>query len=360
MNDPSRRDITRRTFTHLAGLCREVAGPSSGILAPAVYCEKTDGGALSFPPASQSGYEGVACVDDAARLLVLLLTADPSQLNGIDPVRRRRIINGLVGFILHMQTPEGHFYNFILDWTGTPNTHGSTSEAGGVWWAARALRGLAWASRFDASRILADAFHQGVAALTLTDSWAEESMLMWAALDFEALHGTSCGLNPQPWVEKLIADAKDAPFPDSCLMEGEPHLWGRTQELVVARAARRSRDERGLDLARESCHEFLKPLATSGFRTRRITLPYEVSSVCRNLRTVARITADAELASAADSAALWFWGVNRVGQPMIDSVSGRASDGLDDMQPSQNSGAESNIEALFTTSVPAVADLMDS
>lgn len=89
-----------------------------------------------------------------------------------------------------------------------------------------------------------------------------------------------------------------------------------------------------------------------------VTLPYEVSSVVRNLRTVAAITGDRELLSAATQASEWFWGTNRGGVPMIDTASGRASDGLDDRRPSRNSGAEANIEALFTISSPAPADLV--
>jgi hypothetical protein len=96
----------------------------------------------------------------------------------------------------------------------------------------------------------------------------------------------------------------------------------------------------------------------SGFRDRTVTLPYEVISVVRNLRTVAAITGDRELLAAAAQAAAWFWGANRGDAPMIDTVSGRASDGLDDRRPSQNSGAEANIEALFTISSPAPADLI--
>jgi hypothetical protein len=194
--------------------------------------------------------------------------------------------------------------------------------------------------------------------VTLHNRWAEESTLMWAGLDFEALQKSSCGLAAHEWTDQLIANAGDGPLPDSPAQRGTPHLWGRTQELVVARVASLRGDQRGLDRARQSCHDFLKPLAADGFRSRETTLPYEVSSVFRCLRTVATITFDAELAAAAERAVAWFWGFNRVGRPIFDPLTGRASDGLDGSVLSRNSGAESNIEALFCALNPPTSDLI--
>ena len=354
-----RSAITRRTIAHLVALCRPVGDVADGLIAPATYCHPTDSGNLVLIPAEQTGYEGVACVDDAARLLVLLLTADPAQLRVIGPVRRRQsIVDALLAFVLKMQIDGDRFVNFILDWTGSVNADGPTSEAGGTWWTARALRALAWASKLVPSPAAKRSFLAALPGLTFRDRWDEESVLMWAGLDFDALHDVRCRLGATPWVERLVAGTGDLPFRDGPLERGVPHLWGRAQELVVARVAQRSRNPLWLSLARESCHEFLRPVAVSGFRDRTVTLPYEVSSVVRNLRTVAAITGDRELRAAAVQAAAWFWGANRGDAPMIDTVSGRASDGLDDRRPSQNSGAEANIEALFTISSPAPADLI--
>lgn len=341
--------VTQRTVAHLVGLCRPVGNVGEGLIAPAVYCHPTPSGNRVLVPAEQNGYEGVACVDDAARLLVLLLTADPRQLRAVGAIRRRQsIITGLLMFVLKMQIEGERFANFILDWTGAVNADGPTSVGSEWWWTARALRALAWASRLGQSATAKRSFLAAVPGLSFGDRWDEESHLIWACLDFDALHDTRSGRTATQWVERLVAETGDLPFRDGPHENGVPHLWGRSQELVVARVGQRIRNPEWLGLARESCHEFLRPLAVSGFRGRTVTLPYEVSSVVRNLRTVAAITGDRELLAAALQGSAWFWGANRGEVPMIDTASGRTSDGLDDRRPSQNSGAEANIEALFT------------
>jgi hypothetical protein len=356
---PDRTAITERTVAHLVGLCQTVGDVAEGVIAPAVYCHQTAGGDSVLVPAEQNGYEGVACLDDAARLLVLLLTADPVHLRVIGTVRRRQsIIASLLAFVLKMQVEGDRFANFILDWTGSVNADGPTSEAGGNWWTARALRALAWASKFGHSPTAKRSFLAALPRLSFGDRWDEESHLIWACLDFDALHDVRCALSATPWVERLVAETDDLPFGDGPLAKGVPHLWGRSQELVVARVAQRIRNREWLSLAQESCHEFLRPLAVSGFRGQTVTLPYEVSSVVRNLRTVAAITGDRELFAAAAQASGWFWGANRGDVLMIDTASGRAFDGLDDRRPSQNSGAEANIEALFTIASQAPTNLI--
>lgn len=98
------------------------AGPSA--CAIAVYAEPVapDG---NMPPVAHSardrGFEGVACVDDAARAVVPY-----SAL-----WRRRRLASAraaeasLLRFLAHMQDEDGRFGNFVLDW---PTRHVPTIE----------------------------------------------------------------------------------------------------------------------------------------------------------------------------------------------------------------------------------------
>ena len=86
-----------------------------------------------------SGYEGVACVDDAARALDLYCALwEATRLPWL-----RRWCDGLLDFILAMQGADGRWLNFILDWEGTPNLAGRTSMAGGDFWQSRAVLALA-------------------------------------------------------------------------------------------------------------------------------------------------------------------------------------------------------------------------
>src|SRR2546428_1651860 len=106
---------------------------------------------LEFITAQESGFEGIACVDDAARAALLalhthaLLAAQPQEQE------RAAVALGLaqdwLRFVTYMQEPDGRFINFIADAAGTKNRYGRTSYAGGRWWTARAMWALATAWR---------------------------------------------------------------------------------------------------------------------------------------------------------------------------------------------------------------------
>src|SRR5207244_12608633 len=94
-------------------------------------------GNLSLEPRSarEQGVEGVACVDDAARAIVLYCEIwRQSRL----PFARAAA-SSLLRFVAYMQDDDGRFGNFIFDWNGRRNRAGDTSRAGGPAWQARAL-----------------------------------------------------------------------------------------------------------------------------------------------------------------------------------------------------------------------------
>src|SRR5207342_3701110 len=96
------------------------AGPEA--LAVAVYADAT-GAPVA---AKESGHEGVACVDDAARLLDVLCDVwARTRLTWAE-----RWARGLLAFVLWMQEPDGRWINFVVDWDGERNTSGITSETG--------------------------------------------------------------------------------------------------------------------------------------------------------------------------------------------------------------------------------------
>ena len=110
----------------LERLSRPVAAAGRDAFAIAVYADAAD---RTFP-AADLGYEGVACVDDAARAVVLFL--DLWEATHLPPLRSRA--EGLVDFLLYMQQDDGLFVNFIWDWDGRRNTTGPTSYPGGGFW----------------------------------------------------------------------------------------------------------------------------------------------------------------------------------------------------------------------------------
>ncbi|HUQ42540.1 MAG TPA: hypothetical protein VM052_08565, partial [Candidatus Limnocylindrales bacterium] len=103
----------------LERLTRPVDGAGPRASAIAVYADATD---RAFP-AADLGYEGVACVDDAARAIVLML--DLWESTHLAQVRAWAA--ALLDFVVYMQEPDGRFVNFIWDWEGRRNDRGPTS-----------------------------------------------------------------------------------------------------------------------------------------------------------------------------------------------------------------------------------------
>src|SRR5712692_6398587 len=122
----------------LARLTAPVAAGGDHAIAIAVYADACD----LVIPAADLGYEGVACVDDAARGLMLF--CDLWERTGLP--RFRAWSEGLLDFLLYMQAEDGRFINFITDWSGRRNEHGPTSFAGGGFWQARGVRAFAKAA----------------------------------------------------------------------------------------------------------------------------------------------------------------------------------------------------------------------
>jgi hypothetical protein len=106
----------------LAALTQRVPAAGSRALAVAVYSGST-GERLE---ARESGVEGVACVDDAARACTLLFRLWAATGNNA----LKRWAEGLLDFLLWMHSDAGRWHNFIYDWQGARNTDGPTSDAG--------------------------------------------------------------------------------------------------------------------------------------------------------------------------------------------------------------------------------------
>lgn len=325
----------------LARLTRPL--PAAGPAACALAVYEVVG---TLTPARESGEEGVACVDDAARGLALY--CDLWAATGREDHRRRAI--SYLEFVLWMQRPDGRFLNFILDWDGRRNVDGETSVAGGAFWQARGLRGLAkaWAVLDDARA--GKAFARALACIDRSAAVPPDvrSVHIGALLDT-----IRAGREPQlrelveRWCDE-IASKRNA----DVLLDGETHeihLWGHAQETVLAQAA--AVLDRGdlLEIARRSAEAVFVPPITSGFDLP-LVQPYGVACAVHAMDALAGATGDARYAHLAGDARSWFDGRNPAGKPVYDRVAGRVADGIDQGLVSQNSGAESNVvaaEALF-------------
>jgi hypothetical protein len=335
----------------LSRLTRPVPAAGPGALAVAVY-----GDAVDRPVrANESGFEGVACVDDAARLLDVLCDVwTRTQAPWV--VRWAR---GLLEFVLWMQEPDGRWINFVYDWDGARNTSGITSATGENFWHARALVALshAWLTFGDAS--VEEALHRGL----------ERAAARTPPPDVRALHVRTAyllmasGYARSPfvddvgrWCDELLACRTDGVLMNSPYETGTPHLWAHIHEGVLAESAVLLERPELLEAAVASAEKLIVPVVEVAFDRPGVS-PYDVASCVYGLDRLFGATGDTHWAALAADARAWFDGRNTAGTPVYDRERGRVADGIDDGRVSDNSGAEANIvaaEALFDDAVAAI------
>ena len=230
----------------LARLTRPIPSAGPGALAVAVYADGSD----ETVAARESGFEGVACVDDAARLLGLLCRVwDREPSPQVEAWAR-----GVLEFVLWMQEPDGRWVNFVYDWDGSRNHRGLTSSVGQNFWHARALCALARA-RF--------AFGDERAELAL-ERGLEHLVTVEAPSDVRALHLEVClllidragrsDLEPvvRRWAHEIAACERDGILMNNPDERDAPHLWAHVQEGVLADAGTRLGEPALVDAARRS------------------------------------------------------------------------------------------------------------
>ena len=322
----------------LARLTRPIPSAGPGALAVAVYADGSD----ETVAARESGFEGVACVDDAARLLGLLCRVwDREPSPQIEAWAR-----GVLEFVLWMQEPDGRWVNFVYDWDGSRNHHGLTSSVGQNFWHARALCALARA-RF--------AFGDDRAELAL-ERGLEHLVSVEAPSDVRALHIEVClllidragrsDLEPvvRRWAHEIAACERGGILMNNPDERDAPHLWAHVQEGVLADAGTRLGEPALVDAARRSATSLLEPIVHGGFDRLSVT-PYDVTSTVFSLDRLAAATGEERWTGFARDARAWFEGRNTAGAPVYDRARGRVADGIDEGRISENSGAEANIEA---------------
>ncbi len=288
--------------------------------------------------AAESGFEGVACVDDTARLLgVVCEIYDRTRLPWVE-----RWARGLLDFVLWMQEPDGRWLNFVHDWEGDKNRDGITSRTGQNFWQARALLGVGDAARVLGDERAAAAFARGFAVVR------DEP----APPDIRSLHVVAELARPEPdralvrrWADEIASTRDGDMLMNSSLERGRPHLWAHIQEGVLARCAGALGDVALLAIAGASAEAVLVPPVGAAFGAQTSSSPYDVASCVWSLERLAEATDDARWTGLAADALAWFDGRNAAGQPVYDRARGRVGDGVDEDRVSENSGAEANIVA---------------
>jgi hypothetical protein len=376
-------------LAHLQALTWRFRADGRPVWAIAPYAEPVvgTGGAISYRPrrAAESGDEGWACVDDAARATLLALgiasvrardlgappRASPARLlvsTAREPLLWAR---RWLSFVRYMQLPNGRFANFVLDAMGTRNLAGPTSVPGGVWWTGRALWALARFHRLTGSRWALDAWLR-CPLPDLGDAGKTLGLFTLAACELLQAHPTILPsatakrlaheqqrLRPLvlQWCEAIVASGPDY-FRDFPVEDALP-LWGYHQLHAVATAARLLDRADWVEPCAATVRNLVAPvIAARGLyrwdpmngSTKAGLCVYCLSPLVQGLAEAFRLTGDTSYRRLAREAIAWVYGRNDARSQLYDPTTGRCSDGLDGPDatiPSHNYGAESSVEAGF-------------
>ena len=302
----------------------------------AVYADAAD---RTFP-AAERGFEGVACVDDASRALILL--TDVWAATRLPRMREWAL--GLLDFLLYMQLDDGRFVNFISDWSGRRNEAGVTSFPGGNFWHARGVRALARATVTLGEDRARAGLERGIEHIRAARDVPADIRSIHVLMAGELLRaGEFPELRTELpiWCDQMAACRREGVLfdnPDQL----EPHLWGHQQEGVLADAGQLLGRDDLIAIARQSALTYLAPRIDSGFDERTVQ-PYGVASAIYSIERLRDVTGEPRFDELWRMARGWFDGRNPARLAVYDREEGRVYDGIDEGVLNLHSGAESNV-----------------
>ncbi len=301
---------------------------------------------LKFIRAAESGPEGIACVDDAARAVLLALEVYqtwhvPATL---------RLAEGWLEFIAYMQEPDGRFTNFILDRAGRKNRRGRTSYPGGQWWAARAAWALAAGWRLTGQErylhLLQRTRLASTPDLKVTAVQALALLDLYMSQPTDALRHRITAL-----CDRIVAAGQGGYLRDR---KGRDEIkpWGYHQLQALARSGHLLSRLDYLVACERTVAQLIEPLIARKFAPavpwqRAPQCVYDISTIMLGLEELFYATHKQRYRTLALACADWLYGHNPSGTALYDPRTGSCSDGITDGRASVHCGAESAIEAGF-------------
>lgn len=311
-----------------------------------VYSEPDTGGQYRFVVAADTGFEGIACLDDTARAALLGLAV-------YERSRSRRALTlatRWLSFVDYMQYPDGSFANFIRNASGTRNASGPTSHRGGQFWSVRALWALARAYRLTGKRSYLESYERCRLEPTMDGKINAVRALAEMEL-FQMERSDERRVQIMEYIGRILALAdpyfRDNPDTDAV------SLWGYHQLHAVASAARLLDEPALLVPCRRSIQNLVEPDVRARFwhsypdRRKDGVCAYSVAPIVQGLAAMYRATNAERYRKLALDGAAWFYGRNDARTAMYDPTTGRCRDGITDGVASRNYGAESSVEAGF-------------
>ena len=337
--------------------------------------------------------EGYACVDDAARGIVLLSAALDAQDDSV----RQHQLELLTRFVLAMQNSNGYFNNFIQT-DGTINTGYRTSVAELDWWSLRALWGLEaayvrlppnseLAHRVSAStaRLVANLKRDLPVGAAVFSNRGRRAVPDWLPSGSGADQAAVAIMGLLPYYARthdeqarsLIAamadgieamqagDAYHFPYGAHLSWRNTWHSWGSDQAYALLLAGRQlHRAEYTRSGLAEVAH-FYPYLLDHGYLAEMVVgktgrrysalkaarypqIAYGIRPMVFAADEAWRITGEARYRTMARRFASWLTGNNVAHRAVYDAATGRVSDGIEDrLKINPNSGAESTLEGLM-------------
>ena len=358
-------------YDHLRHLGLDATVAGKPVRAIALYADAPDYRPTGSP--ERDGFEGIACVDDAARAAVVYLRAYEETRDS--SVRAEAL--GLLRFVAAMEQGNGEFVNFI-DPQGRLNRNAPSSRESMSYWAARGIWALS-----EGVRVLGRESPDPVQELRPVLARAEARMAREvnagrligesATATSEALLGLLAMQRAEPTPARAAVALRTAQLL-AALSAGSPttapwgahidspnvvwHAWGARTTAALANAAivlerpellvaaRREAD--GLWSRFLLAGQFAGEVAPNGTVKWFPQIAYGISPIVEGYLAIAEATNDRRYSVLAGLAGAWLLGANPAGTTMYDEQTGRTFDGIDSPEKvNRNSGAESTIESLL-------------
>jgi hypothetical protein len=386
-----KNEINRTTLinlSHLEYLCEDISIDNKSMTIVRIYSEYPDYHYVGDDD------EGIACVDDAARAIILYLRLYKESKNPWFLSKSRKLLE----FLEHMQVPNGLFYNFIYEDHLINKTHQNSVPSAG-WWSWRAIWAFSEAysvfkeidsvyavdflKRIEYTFPAIDSILQiypstvQLEGLTLP-SWlpyqtaADQAAVMMVSLVpyyrntkservKQYLHKLSEGI-----VTMQVGDSLS--FPYGCLLSWQNgwHAYGNIQAYALLllgntflnsifnrNALREINNFYPYLIRKEYLTYFNITSADSGYKILQEKQFPQISYGIRPMVWASLIAFDVTgrtaYAKQAGEIAAWLFGKNAAGVLIYNPETGRCCDGLlNDHEVNKNAGAESTIEALLT------------
>ncbi len=372
-------------FSHLNHLTEEIEFYGDSVDIVHIYSNYPD---YHWVDAKESGPEGIACVDDAARAAVVYLRDYELNRTASSLVKAKSLLR----FVLKMQAGDGEFYNFIFA-DHTINRDGKTSFKSFGWWAARGLWCLSKGYRdfISIDPVFAEELKAAIerslphvkklldnyGSVRVVDSLRVPQWLMYDS-GSDVTSELSLGLleyyqaRKSPEVKNLITklcsalvimqDGNAITFPYGAHRSWETmwHMWGNGQTEALAAIGRKLQDSTMILSAEKEARGFYVRLLINGFmkemdvahpekKVQYDQIAYGVRPMAVGLLRLYDATQDSLYLKLAGLAASWLFGDNVAHAAMYNPANGICFDGITDSATvNKNSGAESTIEALHT------------